>query len=69
MDYKGHRIEATSYQLVDSGRWVPQALVHYPTGGEPVTTALTAFAHEQDTQAAADDYAVTMAQQWIDGKV
>jgi hypothetical protein len=66
MDYKGHRVEAISYQLVDSGRWVPKALVLSPYG---MTTPLSAFGHPQDTRAAADGYAMTFAKMWIDGKI
>jgi len=68
VDYKGHYVEAVSYQLVDSGRWVPKVLIRYASNGSITTTPLTAFAHEHDTQAAADAYALTLAQMWIDGK-
>ena len=68
MTYKGHRVEAISYQLVDSGRWVPKALIKSASNGSVMATPLTAFAHEQDTQAAADGFALTLARLWIDGK-
>jgi len=68
MDYKGYHAEAVSYQHVDSGRWVPKVLIKSASNGSVMATPLTAFAHEQDTQAAADDYALTLARMWIDGK-
>jgi hypothetical protein len=68
MTYKGHRVEAISYQLVHSGRWVPKVLVLSSSGDNPTTPPLTAFGHPQDTQAAADGHAMTLAKMWIDGK-
>jgi hypothetical protein len=66
MEYKGHRLEAASYQLAESGRWVPKVFIEYPTGDSITTKPLTAHDQEHETQAAADGYALTMGQQWVD---
>jgi hypothetical protein len=55
--YKGHEVDAVSYENLDTGRWVPKVNITYPRGTSMTTRSLTAFEHEQDTRAAADGYA------------
>jgi hypothetical protein len=66
VDYKGHVLEATSYELQESGRWIPQVVIEYPSGNSVTVKTFTAHDHEHETQAGADGYALTMGQQWID---
>jgi hypothetical protein len=64
--YKGHELEAVSYENLNTGRWIPVVHITYPKGTSITTLPLTDLDHEQDTRAAADGYALTMGQQWVD---
>jgi hypothetical protein len=64
--YKGWEIEVQSFES-DGGQWLPGAIVSVSSGGSVRTVRLpappdVAFNTEQD----ADQYAVALAQRWVD---
>ena len=68
MDYKGHRLQAQSYENQATRRWVPKITITWHSGPGIEGRALTATDHEQDTKKAADGYALEMGKQWVDRK-
>jgi hypothetical protein len=51
VDYKGHRLEAQSYQDIATGRWVPRVTITWRNGADAGGHALTAFDHGHDSRA------------------
>jgi hypothetical protein len=66
VDYKGHRLQAQSYENVATGRWVPKVMITWRNGPNAGGHVLTAFEHEQDSRAAADGYALEQGKRWVD---